>query len=209
MSSSADGSPRYLHSRVRASRESATVDVMMHRIGFGGRLFVMTSSGASIVPETARRFPVRALESGPAAGALMSAHHGRKLGFPDLLSFDMGGTGARTRAGSNPACIPSPEPIVWRGNIPSNAGTVATSLLVPRPAAMMQGGARVTVDSRRTSGSVVRARALHAALRHTQPLSRTPDSGGGVTIAPTMTSAGMANDERRRTRCLSGKRPGR
>ncbi|MCY4467392.1 MAG: hydantoinase/oxoprolinase family protein [Thiotrichales bacterium] len=64
-------------------------------LGFGGRLFVMTSSGASIVPETARRFPVRALESGPAAGALMSAHHGRKLGFPDLLSFDMGGTTAK------------------------------------------------------------------------------------------------------------------
>ena len=64
-------------------------------LGFGGRLLVMTSSGASIVPETARRFPVRALESGPAAGALMSAHHGRKLGFPDLLSFDMGGTTAK------------------------------------------------------------------------------------------------------------------
>ena len=63
--------------------------------GFGGRLLVMTSSGASILPETARRFPVRALESGPAAGALMSAHHGRKLGFPDLLSFDMGGTTAK------------------------------------------------------------------------------------------------------------------
>ena len=64
-------------------------------LGFGGRLFVMTSSGASIVPETARRFPVRALESGPAAGALMSAHLGRKLGHPDLLSFDMGGTTAK------------------------------------------------------------------------------------------------------------------
>ena len=64
-------------------------------LGFVGRLFVMTSSGASIVPETARRFPVRALESGPAAGALMSAHHGRTLGFPDLLSFDMGGTTAK------------------------------------------------------------------------------------------------------------------
>ena len=64
-------------------------------LGFGGRLFVMTSSGTSIVPETARRFPVRALESGPAAGALMSAHHGRKLGHPDLLSFDMGGTTAK------------------------------------------------------------------------------------------------------------------
>ena len=64
-------------------------------LGFGGRLFVMTSSGTSIVPETARRFPVRALESGPAAGALMSAHHGRTLGHPDLLSFDMGGTTAK------------------------------------------------------------------------------------------------------------------
>ena len=64
-------------------------------LGFGGRLLVMTSSGASILPETARRFPVRALESGPAAGALMSAHHGRTLGHPDLLSFDMGGTTAK------------------------------------------------------------------------------------------------------------------
>ena len=64
-------------------------------LGFVGRLHIMTSSGASIVPETARRFPVRALESGPAAGALMSAHHGRRLGLPDLLSFDMGGTTAK------------------------------------------------------------------------------------------------------------------
>ena len=64
-------------------------------LGFAGRLHVMTSSGASIVPETARRFPVRALESGPAAGALMSACRGRDLGLPDLLSFDMGGTTAK------------------------------------------------------------------------------------------------------------------
>ena len=64
-------------------------------LGFAGQLHIMTSSGASIVPETARRFPVRALESGPAAGALMSAHHGRHLGIPDSLSFDMGGTTAK------------------------------------------------------------------------------------------------------------------
>ena len=67
----------------------------LSNLGFGGRLHIMTSSGASIVPETARRFPVRVLESGPAAGALMSAHHGRSLGLPDLLSFDMGGTTAK------------------------------------------------------------------------------------------------------------------
>ena len=64
-------------------------------LGFVGRLHIMTSSGATIVPETARRFPVRALESGPAAGALMSAYHGRRLELPDLLSFDMGGTTAK------------------------------------------------------------------------------------------------------------------
>ena len=64
-------------------------------LGFTGQLHIMTSSGASIVPDTARRFPVRALESGPAAGALMSAHLGRSIGVADLLSFDMGGTTAK------------------------------------------------------------------------------------------------------------------
>jgi N-methylhydantoinase A len=40
--------------------------------GFRGPLYIMTSSGGTLTTETARRFPVRALESGPAAGALMS-----------------------------------------------------------------------------------------------------------------------------------------
>ena len=64
-------------------------------IGFAGKLFIMTSAGGMLTPETARRFPVRALESGPAAGVLMSAFHGRALGEPELLSFDMGGTTAK------------------------------------------------------------------------------------------------------------------
>jgi N-methylhydantoinase A len=63
--------------------------------GFRGRLYIMTSSGGTLTANTARRFPVRALESGPAAGALMSAYHGHKLDLPDLLSFDMGGTTAK------------------------------------------------------------------------------------------------------------------
>ncbi len=70
--------------------------------GFAGRLAIMTSSGNSLSPDAARRFPVRSLESGPAAGALMSAHHGRALDLPNLLSFDMGGTtakGALVKAG--------------------------------------------------------------------------------------------------------------
>jgi N-methylhydantoinase A len=63
--------------------------------GFRGRLYIMGSSGGTLTTDAARRYPVRALESGPAAGALMSAHHGRTLKLPNLLSFDMGGTTAK------------------------------------------------------------------------------------------------------------------
>ena len=63
--------------------------------GFRGRLYIMSSSGGTLTADTARRYPVRALESGPAAGALMSAYHGRSLDLPNLLSFDMGGTTAK------------------------------------------------------------------------------------------------------------------
>ena len=63
--------------------------------GFGGRFYLMQSSGGSATPETARKFPIRFLESGPAGGALVSAFLGRALGKPELLSFDMGGTTAK------------------------------------------------------------------------------------------------------------------
>ena len=71
------------------------LEEILVRTGFGGRLYIMGSSGGTLTTTTARRFPVRALESGPAAGALMSAHHGRALKLPNLLSFDMGGTTAK------------------------------------------------------------------------------------------------------------------
>lgn len=64
-------------------------------LGFAGKLFVMTSSGGVLSPDVARLFPVRMLESGPAAGVLMSAFHGRTLGEAELLSYDMGGTTAK------------------------------------------------------------------------------------------------------------------
>ncbi len=64
-------------------------------LGIAGRFYMMTSNGGTVTPDIARRFPVRMMESGPAAGALMSAHHGRALGIPDVLGFDMGGTTAK------------------------------------------------------------------------------------------------------------------
>ena len=55
----------------------------------------MLSAGGIATAETAMRFPVRLLESGPAAGALAAAYHGAAAGVVDLLSFDMGGTTAK------------------------------------------------------------------------------------------------------------------
>jgi N-methylhydantoinase A len=65
------------------------------RVGFEGVFRLMLSAGGIATPETAMRFPVRLLESGPAAGALAAAHHGAAAGVADLLSFDLGGTTAK------------------------------------------------------------------------------------------------------------------
>ena len=67
----------------------------LRRIGFEGSLYIMLSNGGTASVETACRFPIRLLESGPAAGALAAAFHGRTADFPEVLSFDMGGTTAK------------------------------------------------------------------------------------------------------------------
>jgi len=66
--------------------------------GFGQQLFVMQSSGGLISPGLAREFPVRIIESGPAAGILMCAIVGKAEGREDVITFDMGGTTAKLGA---------------------------------------------------------------------------------------------------------------
>jgi len=63
--------------------------------GYRGRLFVMQSSGGIATSETMERYPVRMIESGPAAGTLMAAAYGETTGHRDLIAFDMGGTTAK------------------------------------------------------------------------------------------------------------------
>ncbi len=63
--------------------------------GFRGRFLLMLSSGTLAAPDVARRFPVRLLESGPAAGALLSGYVGALIGHQNLVGFDMGGTTAK------------------------------------------------------------------------------------------------------------------
>ncbi len=77
------------------------LQLRLDNLEFAGTFFVMLSTGGIGTPQTAARFPVRMLESGPAAGALAAAALGNRAGYPDLLSFDMGGTTAKLCAVEN------------------------------------------------------------------------------------------------------------
>ncbi|MGC1409248.1 MAG: hydantoinase/oxoprolinase family protein [Acetobacteraceae bacterium] len=64
-------------------------------IGVGAPVFLMLSGGGLTTIETACRFPIRLVESGPAGGAIFSATIARQCGIANVLSFDMGGTTAK------------------------------------------------------------------------------------------------------------------
>jgi N-methylhydantoinase A/oxoprolinase/acetone carboxylase beta subunit len=63
--------------------------------GFPRHLFLMLSSGGITTSDTAKRFPIRLAESGPAAGVLATTFLGRRIGIDSFVSFDMGGTTAK------------------------------------------------------------------------------------------------------------------
>ncbi len=63
--------------------------------GFKGNFYLMLSSGGIATVNTAIKFPVRLLESGPAAGAIAANAYGKLTGNLNLISFDMGGTTAK------------------------------------------------------------------------------------------------------------------
>ena len=67
----------------------------LRRIGATCPLLLMMSSGGICTVETARRFPVRLVESGPAGGAILARHVAARGGYDRAISFDMGGTTAK------------------------------------------------------------------------------------------------------------------
>ncbi len=77
---------RYLQKLDRALRES----------GITAPLLVMQSSGGMMTVQSACRYPMYILESGPAAGVIGAAEAIRPLGMRDAVTFDMGGTTAKS-----------------------------------------------------------------------------------------------------------------
>jgi N-methylhydantoinase A len=72
-----------------------SLDRSLEQKGFRSRLAVMQSNGGVVSSDLARSYPIRVVESGPAAGVLMCAEIGRQLGCDHVMSFDMGGTTAK------------------------------------------------------------------------------------------------------------------
>ena len=63
--------------------------------GFGCSIHLMMSGGGWTNLQTASKFPIRLLESGPAGGAIMAAGVARECELDEVLSLDMGGTTAK------------------------------------------------------------------------------------------------------------------
>ena len=77
------------------SRYLGGLEARLRAAGHRGAFTVVNSRGGTMSPETAARYPIRMLESGPAAGAHAASVHARRRRLRNLLSFDMGGTSAK------------------------------------------------------------------------------------------------------------------
>ena len=86
--------------------------------GVENEMFIMQSAGGLISTAIAIEEPIRIVESGPAAGVLMSALVGTEAGEKSIITFDMGGTTAKLGAVDDgiPAITPTFEvdPIRYR-----------------------------------------------------------------------------------------------
>lgn len=80
----------------RVSTYVAELERVLADQGFAGSLLIMQSNGGVMSPETARMMPVAMLESGPVGGFIAAARVGARLGYQNVIGFDMGGTTAKT-----------------------------------------------------------------------------------------------------------------
>jgi N-methylhydantoinase A len=155
----------------------AALERRLRARGFAGAFQLMTSSGSVIPAALAARLPVALLVSGPAAGAVAAAELGRRLGEPDVVMLDVGGTSAdvavvtggepqrryRGEAAGMPVSLPQVDVLP----IGAGGGSIAAvdgfgSLSVgprsagadPGPAAYGTGSSATTTDAHIVRGSL-------------------------------------------------------
>lgn len=134
---------------------------------FGGRVYVMQSSGGITTAERAAREPVRTILSGPAGGVVATAWLAKRLKIPRAISFDMGGTSTdvcliegqpRTTSETTLGGVPVAVPVLDVHSVGAGGGSLArldaggalrvgpeSAGATPGPACYRRGGTQPTV----------------------------------------------------------------
>jgi N-methylhydantoinase A len=76
-------------------RYLGTLEAELRALGVAAPILVMQSNGGVMTAASARRRAVHVIESGPAAGVIATAELARRIGRPNAISIDMGGTTAK------------------------------------------------------------------------------------------------------------------
>ena len=72
-----------------------SLERVLRRLEIAGPLRIMQSNGGAMGVDAAAARPVNIIESGPSAGVVGAAEIAGKLGYENVLTFDMGGTTAK------------------------------------------------------------------------------------------------------------------
>ncbi len=68
------------------------LEARLRDLGTGGELNILRSDAGVMTPAEAARNPVYGVLSGPSGGVAGALHVAARAGYPDILTFDMGGT---------------------------------------------------------------------------------------------------------------------
>ena len=79
----------------RMQRYLAKLEATLAAMGVTGALYVMLSGGGIASVQEAKDYPIRLIESGPAAGAMAASWLAQRAGLDQVISYDMGGTTAK------------------------------------------------------------------------------------------------------------------
>jgi N-methylhydantoinase A len=79
----------------RMQRYLGKLEASLAAMGVTGALYVMLSGGGIASVQEAKDYPIRLIESGPAAGAMAASWLAQRAGLDQVISYDMGGTTAK------------------------------------------------------------------------------------------------------------------
>jgi N-methylhydantoinase A len=138
--------------------------------GYARDLLVMNGNGGMVAARDVAKEAVKTVMSGPASGVMAAVATGRRSGFPNLLTYDMGGTStdvAMIRGGVAPVsneieveyAMPIHVPMVDVRTVGAGGGSIAridaggmlrvgpeSAGSVPGPVCYGRGGRRVTIS---------------------------------------------------------------